>query len=139
MPSPSRWLKTLFRAARRDRFEQELDQELRFHLDMEVEALISRGHSPDEARRMAERAFGGVERHKDSVRDVRGLTLLDDVGRDVRFGLRTLRRSPGFVAAALLCLGLGIGANAAVFSVIDAVLLRPLPYGEPDRLVRLYE
>ena len=139
MTAPERWLKRIFRAVRRDRFEQELDQEVRFHLDMEIEALVARGHSPDEARRLAERAFGGVERHKDSVRDVRGLTLLDDVGRDVRFGLRTLRRSPAFVAAALLCLGLGIGANAAVFSVIDAVLLRPLPYGDPEGLVRIYE
>jgi len=72
-------------------------------------------------------------------REARGLALVDDVGRDLRFGLRTLRRSPGFVVVALLCLGLGIGANAAVFSVIDAVLLRPLPYGAPDRLVRIFE
>ena len=139
MSSPTRWLKTLLRAVRRGRFEQDLDQELRFHLDMEIEALVARGHSPDQARRLAERAFGGIERHKDEVRDVRGLTLLDDVVRDVRFGVRTLRKSPGFVAVALLCLGLGIGANAAVFSVIDAVLLRPLPYGAPDRLVRVFE
>ena len=139
MLAPARWLKTLLRGARRARFEQELDQELRFHLDMEIESLIARGHPPDEARRLAERAFGGVERHKDSVRDVRGLTVLDDLGRDVRFAVRTLRRSPGFVAVALLCLGLGIGANAAVFSVIDAVLLRPLPYASPDRLVRAFE
>jgi predicted permease len=138
MSSPH-WLKTLLRAVRRRRFEQDLDQELRFHLDMEIEALVARGHSPEEARRIAERNFGGVERHKDSVRDVRGLTLLDDVARDVRFGIRTLRRNPAFVGVALLCLGLGIGANAAVFSVIDAVLLRPLPYGQPDRLVRLFE
>jgi len=139
MTAPERWLKRLLRAFRRKSFEQELDQELRFHLDMEVGALIARGHAPDEARRLAEQSFGGVERHKDSVRDARGLTLLDDVARDVRFGIRTLRRNPGFVAVALLCLGLGIGANAAVFSVIDAVLLRPLPYSAPDRLVRVFE
>jgi len=72
MTTPDRWLKTFLRAARRRRFEQDLDQELRFHLDMEIEALTARGHSPEEARTIAERNFGGVERHKDSVRDVRG-------------------------------------------------------------------
>src|SRR5215831_2392545 len=139
MSTPTRWLKTLFRAARRRRFEEELDQELRFHLDMEIESLVAKGHSPEEARRLAERSFGRVEAHKDEVRDARGLTLVDDVVRDLRFGLRTMWRNRSFVTVALLCIGLGIGANAAVFSVIDAVLLRPLPYGSPGGLVRIFE
>src|SRR5215475_2133372 len=139
MSGPTRWLKMLVRGAHRRRFEEELDQELRFHLDMEIEALVAKGHSLEEARAIAQRSFGRVEAHKDEVRDARGLTLLDDVGRDLRFALRTMWRNRSFVAVALLCLGLGIGANAAVFSVIDAVLLRPLPYGSPERLVRLYE
>jgi putative ABC transport system permease protein len=94
---------------------------------------------PEEARALARREFGQVDRFKDEVRDVRGVTWLDDIRRDVRFGLRSLRRSPGFTVVAVLCLALGIGANAAIFSVINAVLLRPLPFAEPDRILRVYE
>jgi putative ABC transport system permease protein len=125
--------------AGRGRFENDLDDEMRFHLEMEAARHVERGLSPEEARALARREFGPVDRFKDEVRDARGVTWLDDVRRDVRFGLRSLRRSPGFAAVAVLCLGLGIGANAAIFSVLNAVLLRPLPYAEPDRLVRAYE
>ncbi|NIP59105.1 MAG: FtsX-like permease family protein [Gemmatimonadetes bacterium] len=107
-------------------------------MEMETEELVRRGMEPAEARREALRRFGGVERTKERVRDERGGRILDDLVQDLRYGMRTLRKSPGFAASALLILALGIGSASALFGVVDAVLLEPLPYPDSERLVRVW-
>jgi len=124
--------------ARRDKINAELDDELRFHLEREVEAHVARGVPPAEARRMAVRDLGGVTQTIEAVRDVRTLGL-DRLSRDVRHAVRSLRSSPAFTAVALLVLTLSIGATTAIFSVVDAVILRGLPFDESDRLVAVGE
>lgn len=120
----------------RDTVEQELDEELELHLELEAEKLIRSGLSPDEARRQALIAFGGVERMKEADRDARGMRWLFDSGADLRYAWRGLRRSPGWSAAAIGALALGIGANTAVFSIANWTLLRPVPgVDAPDELV----
>ena len=125
-------LRSLFRRADVD---AELDDELRYHLDRQIEQGIARGLSPEEARAAARRAFGGMALQTERCRDARRLNLVDDLAKDVRFALRLLARRPGFAAAAILSLALGIGANTAIFSVVHAVVLKPLPYKAPERLV----
>jgi putative ABC transport system permease protein len=120
------------------RVERELDDELRFHLEMETEQNLRRGMRPREARREAYRRFGGVERFKEQTREVRGTRWADDLVRDTRQGFRALVRSRGFAAAALLTIALGVGATTTVFSVVRGVLLRPLPYAEPQRFVSVW-
>src|SRR5688572_17062980 len=118
----------------RRRVARELDDELQFHVAMETETNIERGMPPTEARRTALRDLGGVEQTKETIRDVRTLSV-DGIWRDARYAIRTLSRVPGFAAVGILTLALGIGANVAIFGVVDTVLLRPLPYSEPERLV----
>ncbi len=112
---------------RRRRLEDDLDEELRSHLEMAIELNLRKGMSAEDARRGALRSFGGVEQTKENYRDQRGLPMIETTLQDLRFGLRMLRRSPGFSLLAILCLTLGIGANAAVFSWVEGILFRPYP------------
>lgn len=125
-------LRSLFSGSSVDR---ELDDEVRFHLDQQIDANIASGMSADEARAAALRSFGGVEQRKEEVRDTRRVGWIVDGVRDLRHGVRLLSRSPLFATVAILSLGIGIGANVAMFSVFDALLLKKLPVPNPDGLV----
>src|SRR6266513_547802 len=123
---------------RRRRLEDDLDDELRSHLEMSAELNLRKGMSPADARREALRSFGGVEQTKEIYREQRGLPMIETTWLDLRFALRMLRRSPGFSLLAILCLTLGIGANAAVFSWIEGILFRPYPaVAHQERLVAI--
>ncbi|UCC73740.1 MAG: ABC transporter permease [Gemmatimonadota bacterium] len=124
-------LSTLFHGAR---FRRELDEEIAFHIERHTEDLIRSGVDPQEARRQARLRFGSVEEVKSRSREARGLALIDEALRNLRFALRVMARNPLFTVTFVLTLGLCVGAGTAVYSVVDAVLWRPLPYPNPDRL-----
>jgi predicted permease len=133
------WLSRLLGSVGAGRRDDEMRDELSFHLDMQAQLERGRGASPEDARRRATMRLGGEDQVAESVRDQRGLPWLDQLRQDAVYAGRMLRRDPGFTAVALLTLAIGISATATIFSLLDGVLLSPLPYPAPDRLVRVYE
>src|SRR5258708_169036 len=138
-----RWTRIITQRIRsllgRNSVERELDQELRFHLENQILENISAGMTPEEARHAATRAFGGVEQFKEQCRDERRVNFVETLFQDARHAMRMLAKNPGFAFFTITILATGIAANPAIFSIADAVLLRPLPYRDANRLVMIWE
>src|SRR5688572_24982680 len=135
MPGLSRMWRNL---VRRRRVEQDLEDELRAAFDLLVEEKVGAGMAPNEARRAARLEFGATEVIKDNVRDVRAGALVETFFSDLRYGLRLLRRNRMFAVTAVLSLAIGIGANTAMFAVVNALLVKPLPFEDAERLMLLH-
>src|SRR5438045_733376 len=129
------WLRSMLRRAR---MESGRDAELRCHAEAFAEDLVRNGVPREEALRRARIEFGGVERAKEECREARGVNLLDSLVQDLRFGVRVLRKSPGFTTAAVLTIALGIGANAAIFGLVDSAFLHALPFRDMERLMNVW-
>lgn len=132
------WYKRLSNIFRRETVARDIDRELSFHIEERVDELVASGKTEEEARRAARRQFGNVALEKERTRDADLLTSVETVARDVRFAARTLRTNLAFTLAATISLGLGIGANAAIFTLINTLFLNPLPVHEPSRLIAVY-
>src|SRR6266436_5347434 len=128
------WWESLFR---KRALEAQLDSELRFHMEKLTNDYIAAGMGPEEARRQAVLEFGGREQIKEELRDIHRVSVIETAMANVKYAFRFIRKSPSFSVAVILTLALGIGANSAVFSAIDAILLRPLPFPDGDQLMRL--
>src|SRR5271169_5102511 len=141
MMRPRHWLYTfphrLRSLFRRNQVEQDLSEELQFHPEQRIQEYTAGGLTSDEARRKARREFGGLEQSKENCRDTRRVSGIQALVQDLGFGVRILRNSPGFAIAAILSLTLGIGANTAIFELLDAVLLRTLPVAAPEQLAEI--
>lgn len=133
-----RFLLRLWNAFRHAPGDDELDREMSSHLGLIEDEYRRRGLSCEEAHRAARLALGGVEQTKELQREARSFALIDDLKRDVRYAVRTLAKSPGFTFAVIAILGIGIGANTAMFTVLNGVVLKPLEYPDADRVVRVH-
>src|SRR6516165_6469457 len=130
-----RWWQAL---VRRERLDEELNEELRFHIEQQIAHKVAEGMLPDRARRAALLELGGIERIKEECRDMRRTRWFEATLQDVRFGFRTLRKRPSFVVSVLTILAFGIGSATAIFSIVNGVLLTALPYRAPGKLVRVF-